>query len=341
MAHRLDPELAAAIGANEAPPLDHLPTAEEARAFLDKVSVGPFKAYMKPHLPPDSVYTLHDRKAPVEGGEITVRCLVPVVEDENETFPVYVNMHGGGWTLGNIELDDYALRKLCVDEKIAIVNVEYRLAPEHRFPTAVTDCISALRWVVLNAALLRADLTKGFLVGGHSAGGNLAAVLAHETLLDPFFRDTPGRQITGQLIREPLVVHPDAVPESLKLQMTSMEENRNVPPLPSAFIVHFFTFYKPVPTDPRFSPLLYAPELHAAVAPTFIQGMACDPLRDDARAYAKTLNDAGVACRYPGLSHGFHYNYPGLEAAKKVRADVVEGVRWLLGRENKFDGASA
>ncbi|KAI0632567.1 Alpha/Beta hydrolase protein [Trametes polyzona] len=311
MAHLLDPELAAALGPFVTEEPDHLPSAEEARAFYDNEVIAPFKAYMKPYLPPDSAYEVQDRMIAVEGGEITVRCLVPVVEDEQETFPVLVNMHGGAWSIGSIELDDYPLRQLCVDLKLAVVNVGYRLAPEYRFPTAVNDCMSALKWVcnppplphppvaltesanegtqvVLNAALLRADLTKGFLVGGHSAGANLAAVLAHETPLAPFFRDTPGRRITGQLVREPLVVHPGAIPDWVKAQMTSMRENASMPPFPLALMAHLMGFYAPEPTDPRFSPLLYAPNVHAAAAaaPAFVQGIGCDPLRDDARACA-------------------------------------------------------
>lgn len=209
----------------------------------------------------------------VEGGEIIVRCVVPVVEDAHDTFPVLVNMHGGGkyeeclriltrdpnglqfylslgWSVGSVELDDYFLRQLSVDLKLSTVNIEYRyahdlmlrrgthshqpcrLAPEHPFPTAVNDCLAALKWVstyipprvclpflipiphlqvVQNTELLKADLKKGFLVGGQSAGGNLAAVLAHETLADPFFAG-PGRQLTGQVLREPLLIHPDAYP---------------------------------------------------------------------------------------------------------------------------------
>ncbi|KAI0632572.1 Alpha/Beta hydrolase protein [Trametes polyzona] len=342
MAHPvLDPELAAAVGpyTNEEPA--RLPTVEEARAYFENYVTAPFKEYMKASLPPASTYSVQDRTIPVEGGEIVVRCLVPVVGDEQETFPVLVNLHGGGWTVGSIELDDYPLRKLCVELKLSVVNVEYRLAPEYPFPTAVMDGLAALRWVVTNAALLRADLKKGFLVGGHSAGANLAAVLAHETLLDPFFRDTPGRRLTGQLIREPVIVHPDAVPAELKPQMTSLAENRYVPPLGGAMVEHLIRIYAPVPTDPRFSPLLYAPEVRAKAPPAFIQGMGCDPLRDDARAYTRALGEAGVRHRYieyPGFSHGFHYNYPGLSAGAKVRADVVQGIQWLLGRESVLDG---
>ncbi|KAL1938393.1 hypothetical protein VTO73DRAFT_11633 [Trametes versicolor] len=332
-----DSELAALMVAPPAaPPSDgppHVPTIAELRAHFDRYVAGPFITYQKPLLPAESAYTLRDQKVAVEGGEITVRTVVPVAEDEHETFPVLVSIHGGGWSVGSVDIDDYFLRKLTVDLKLTTVNVEYRLAPEHPFPTAGNDCLAALKWAVQNTPLLKADLTKGFLVGGHSAGANLAAVLAHEARDDPFFAG-PGRQLTGQVIREPCSIHPDAYPEEWKSTLRSMEENKDMPPLPRAIVEALINFYKPSPTDPRFSPLLYAS--HAGVPPAFVQGIELDPLRDDARAYADALAAAGVSVRhiqYPGVSHGFHYNYPTIKIAVKVREEVVQGIRWLLGQE--------
>ncbi|EIW57077.1 uncharacterized protein TRAVEDRAFT_49887 [Trametes versicolor FP-101664 SS1] len=330
-----DPELAAAMGTPLAPGegLQHPPTMAEARAHFEQVAIAPFKAFQEPLLPSASAYILRDETVLVEDGEIIIRCVVPVVEDAHDTFPVLVNMHGGGWSVGNIELDDYFLRQLSVEHKLSTVNIEYRLAPEHPFPTAVNDCLAALKWVVQNTELLKADLNKGFLVGGQSAGGNLAAVLAHETVKDPFFTG-PGRQLTGQVLREPLLVHPDAYPTELKHVLLSMEENANVPPLPRTAIYHAIGLYNPPPADPRFSPLLYP--AHTGVAPAYVQGLEHDPLRDDAHAYAAALRAAGVPVRYiqyPGVTHGFHYEYPAITAAVKARAELVQGIQWLLGQE--------
>ncbi|EIW57091.1 uncharacterized protein TRAVEDRAFT_49901 [Trametes versicolor FP-101664 SS1] len=331
-----DPELAAlmppvpAAGIAGAP---HLPTIAELRAQFDQCVTAPFKAYQEPLLPPSYVYSLRDETVAVEGGEIIVRTVVPVVEDEGETFPVLVHIHGGGRCVGSIELDDYFLRKLSVDLKLATVNVEYRLAPEHKFPTAINDCLAALKWVVPNEPLLKADLNKGFLVGGHSAGASLAAVVVHEARDDPFFSG-PGQQITGQVIREPLVIHPEVYPDELKPFLLSMNENADLPPIPRASIDRNISWYNPPPADPRFSPLLYPS--HANLPRAFVQGMELDPLRDDAREYARALRAAGVTVRhieYPGVTHGFHYGYPAISAAVKVRADLVQGIRWLLEKE--------
>ncbi|KAI0364164.1 hypothetical protein BV20DRAFT_974744 [Pilatotrama ljubarskyi] len=327
----MDPEFAAAVaplvGQKQASP----PTIAEARAEFDQGVTAAFKAYLQPSLPPDSAYTVRDEIVDVDGGQISVRCLVPVVEDERETFPVFVNIHGGGWSVGTVELDDYFLRILCDKLKMSVVNVEYRLAPEHPFPTPVDDCFAALKWTVLNTPLLKADLKKGFIVGGHSAGANLSAVLAHMARDDPFFQ---GRQLTGQLLREPMVVHPDAYPEDLKSELGSMKENADVPPLSADTIMLLYGLYGAPPSDPRFSPLLYPS--HRALPRAYIQAMALDPLRDDALVYDKVLRAACVETKlvmFPGVSHDFHYNFPAISLAAKVREDVVEGLKWLLGRE--------
>ncbi|CDO77116.1 hypothetical protein BN946_scf184592.g12 [Trametes cinnabarina] len=192
--------------------------------------------------------------------------------------------------------------------------------------------LTTRRQTVENTSLLKADLSKGFLVGGMSAGANLSAVLAHIVRDDPFFE---GRRLTGQLLREPIVCHPDAYPEEWKSGFRSMEKNKDMPPVTRALLHQFFGWYAAPAADPRFSPLLYPS--HAGLARAYIQAMELDPLRDDALVYARALRHAGVAVRldlYPGVSHGFHYVWPHLKASAKVRSDLVEGVKWLLSQEN-------
>ncbi|OJT13403.1 AB hydrolase superfamily protein B1A11.02 [Trametes pubescens] len=303
----------------------------EARAFFKEWLTIPFKAYSVQHLPSETTYTVRDEIIAVDDGSFSVRCIVPVGDDEHETFPVLVYIHGGGWSSGDVELDDYHLRKVAVDLKLSIVNVNYRLAPEHPFPTAVNDGLAALKWIVSNAPLLKANLSKGFIISGHSAGANLSTVLSHEARDDPFFRG-PGRQLTGQLLREPMVIHPDFHPEELKAELRSIEEH---PPPPVVRAV--MEFYNPDPLDPRFSPLLYPS--HVGVPRAYVQGMGLDSFRDDARVYVKALRQAGVESKYteyPGVSHGFHYSTPETEIAVKVRADLEEGLKWLLGRESSL-----
>ncbi|KAI0328847.1 hypothetical protein GY45DRAFT_1419728 [Cubamyces sp. BRFM 1775] len=330
----MDPEFAAALtkaGLIDAKPPPPPSTAAEARAGFDMTVLKAYKAFLEPHLPPSDTYTVTDRPIPVEGGEISVRTLVPVVADQNETFPVIVYIHGGGWTIGSVELDDYVLRGNCVRQKIVIVNVEYRLASEHPFPTAVDDCYAAVKWTASNAALLKADLSKGFLVGGESAGANIAAVLAHVAQDDPFFE---GRRLTGQLLCEPSVCHPAAYPESLKSKFKSIQEFTAMPPLSKETIEKFYEWYNAPPSDPRFSPLLYPS--HQGLPRAYFQAMGFDALRDDALVYAEVLREAGVDTKvdiYPGVGHGFYYAFPSLTAAAKVREDAEKGIKWLLGRD--------
>ncbi|THH13380.1 hypothetical protein EW146_g6833 [Bondarzewia mesenterica] len=188
----------------------------------------------------DSEYRVEDHNVAVENGEIRVRCLIPTPAGvQGRTYPVLVWYHGGGiaspryhsarmsfmliflpqgWALGDIELDDLVLRPICVELQIVIVNVEYRRAfpavlshaPEHPFPIGVNDCYAALKWAAEHDAQLSVNLSQGFIVGGASAGGNLAAVMALRARDDPFFK---GRALTGQLLDYPATIHADGYPE--------------------------------------------------------------------------------------------------------------------------------
>ncbi|KAJ8462286.1 hypothetical protein ONZ51_g11002 [Trametes cubensis] len=302
----------------------------DSRALFDNFVTQPHAAFHESILPPKGTYTVQDHPVAVEGGEISVRSLVPVVEDANETFPVLVFIHGGGMCLGGIELDDYALRGWCVRHKISIVNVGYRLAPENPFPTAINDCHITLQWVVSNASILKADLSKGFIVGGHSAGAYVSAVLAHIARDDPFFE---GRRLTGQLLREPTVCRYQAYPESLKAKFRSIEENKDVPPVTKDQLDRLRAWYNAPPTDPRSSPLLYPS--HEGLPRAYIQASQLDVLRDDGLVYAEVLKEAGVEVKmdlYPGVGHGWYYNDPTSAASARAREGVEEALEWLLGR---------
>ncbi|KAI0655775.1 Alpha/Beta hydrolase protein [Cubamyces menziesii] len=321
----MDPEYAAALDKAVAfksirPPS----TVTEARVIFDKFFVSAQNTFLEPHLPPDQLI-------PVDGGEISARCLVPVVDDDSETFPVLLYIHGGGFSLGGIEMDDYTLRIRCVQHKISIVNVAYRLAPEHPFPTPVNDCYAALKWTASNVSLLRGDLSKGFLIGGESAGANLSAVLAHMARDDPFFE---GRRLTGQYLCEPNICHYAAYPESLKPMFRSVEGFPAMPTLSRQAIERYYRWYNAPPSDPRFSPLLYPS--HQGLPRTYIQAMELDPLRDDAFVYTEVLREAGVETKMDlnrGVTHAFYSCFPALAAAARVRENAERGFEWLLRRE--------
>ncbi|KAM5545776.1 hypothetical protein V8D89_000814 [Ganoderma adspersum] len=328
----MDPEYAVVVAPLlNAPKPKVLPTVDQIRAHFSENVITPMQKFHANRLPPVSTYTLKDRNVAVDGGEIPLRCVIPVADDDSQTFPVYVNIHGGGGCIGTIHLDDYVLRRISVDLQIAIVNVGYRLAPEFPFPTGINDCYAALKWTIENAQSLKVDVSKGFLVGGHSAGANFSAVLAQQARDDPFFA---GRQITGQLLREPVTIHPDGYPESLKDELRSIEENEENPTLTATILRHLLHTYGGPPSDPRMSPLLYSS--HEGLPPAYIQVMGLDPLRDDGIVYGKALKAARVKTKidlYPGVGHGFHYNFPNITLAETVRNDAVKGLKWLLGRD--------
>ncbi|KAI0708757.1 Alpha/Beta hydrolase protein [Cerioporus squamosus] len=349
----MDPEYAAALAANAAnAPTAYQsasPTIEELRAgFVQAVTI-PHKKYHEERLPPASSYVVEDKRIPGPEGDILVRCVVPVVSDETRKFPVLLWIHGGGGCVGDIEIDDYHLRRISVDLQIVTVNVEYRLAPEHPFPAAHDDCYAALKWTADNAATLKGDLSLGFLIGGHSKGANLAASLAHVARDHPFFE---GRQLTGQLLREPAVVdsESDSVPDEYKADYKSMDENGNNPPL-SRPVINYFRRESLRPTHvelelmfacnnfhPHYAPLLYPS--HEGLPPAYIQVLDLDPLRDDGIIYEKALRRQEcerrlISRRYPGVSHGFHMSFPTIKLAEKGREDVLKGLKWLLGREEQ------
>jgi len=288
------------------------------------------KEHNRPNLPPVTKYKLQDHKVPVAGGEITVRALIPVSENETESsrvFPLLFWIHGGGWMLGNLDLDDFYLRNVCVDLQIVIINVDYRLSPENPFPTGLNDCYAALKWAASNPSLFNVSLDEGFIIAGQSAGANGAAAISHRVIKDPFFDDKP---VTGQLLQIPMVCHPDAYPAMYKSELLSVEQIRDAPFLSRAQLDTIMKYLQAPPSDPDMSPLLSA---HEGLPPMYAQVCGWDPLRDEGLLYERVLREAGVITKldiYPGVLHGFHLAFPKIEAGIRFDRDFRNGIRWLL-----------
>ncbi|KAI0057885.1 hypothetical protein BV25DRAFT_1811727 [Artomyces pyxidatus] len=277
---------------------------------------------------PESKYRVQDHKVSVEGGEITVRVVIPKSGDAGATYPLVVWLHGGGWALGNLDQDDCSLRLLSIELQATIVNVDYRLAPRYPFPTGLNDSYAAVKWAALNADQISVSLAKGFIVGGLSAGGNLAAVIAHRARADPFFRDKP---LTGQHLSIPATLHYEAYPEKYKSELRSWEDNKDAKILNEDSIRRFYKHYQAPADDPELSPALYPS--HAGLPPAHIQVCGLDPLRDEGILYARLLRDAGTPTRldiYPGVPHGFQTMAPNISAALKLKDDTYSGFRWLF-----------
>ncbi|EIM80571.1 uncharacterized protein STEHIDRAFT_67589 [Stereum hirsutum FP-91666 SS1] len=282
-----------------------------ARKGLELVGVE-LKRILGPSLPKDTEYNVLDHKIEsINGEEFEIRCLVPTPAGQSEeTSPLLVWYHGGGWAAGQIDQDDYDLRMMCVEVGICIVNVNYRRAPEHLFPTFIEDSYAALKWALTNAPELHASPAKGFIISGQSAGGEIAAVLSHWARDDPFFQGE-GKRLTGQLLQYPLVLHPAS--ESIyKEELVSMEQNNDptAPMLtggdcswyagthlvsPLTYFTGYIGLTKASATDPNFSPILFPS--HSNLPPMVMMICGMDPLRDQDFLYERVLRESGVKTR--------------------------------------------
>jgi acetyl esterase len=225
---------------------------------------------------------------------LPARVYVPAaLATSSDPRPTLVFFHGGGYFLGGLASHDSACRMLARESGVQVIAVDYRLAPEHPFPAAYDDAAAAYAWVVEHAEDLRVD-TARLAVGGDSAGGNLAAGVAlyaaHERL-----------PLAFQLLIYP-VVDPTASTESRRLFAEGFY-------LTQGFIDLANECYVPDPagrTDPRVAPL--RADVPPGLAPAHVATAGFDPLRDEGEAYARKLQDAGVAVelrRHEGLIHGF------------------------------------
>jgi acetyl esterase len=234
--------------------------------------------------------------APGPAGAIPLRLYRPKGATAAALLPVLIYYHGGGWVIGDLDSHDVLCRQLCNASGAAVISVDYRLAPEHRFPAAVEDGNAALFWIADNAASLGIDATR-LAVGGDSAGGNLAAVAAIAA------RDRGGPALRLQLLIYPAV--------DFAAQSASYTSEADILPLTDKAMVWFQDHYlgsdkRAAAQDWRASPLR-APS-HANLPPAFILTAEHDVLRDEGRVYANTLEAAGVAAEranFPGMIHGF------------------------------------
>jgi acetyl esterase/lipase len=211
---------------------------------------------------------------------------------------------------------------------------------EHPFPVGPNDAWDALQWTATNFLtsphlIGAAPREKGFLVGGTSAGGNFAAVVAHlakDAKLDP--------PLTGQYLSIPAVLPPSVVPEKHKSKYLSAEQNTEAPILSKSIRDVFLGAYHPDMSSELFVPFNH-PSGHDGLPPAYFQICGLDPLRDEALIYEEVLRtECGVKTRldiYPGLPHGFWAFFPMLSSSKKLKKDTIKGVAWLLGSEVDVD----
>jgi acetyl esterase len=216
---------------------------------------------------------------------------VRVYRPSSDILPALVFFHGGGWTIGDLDTHDVLCRQLAAGARCAVFSVDYRLAPENPFPAAVDDAVAATKYLISNPGPLKIDASR-IAVGGDSAGGNLAAVVALE--------------LRKHNLAFQLLIYPAT---DQRCEFDSHSRNGEGYLLTKDAIGFFRGGYLPDAndwTDWRASPLLAAD--HRGVAPAYVLTAGFDPLLDEGRAYAKKLSAAGVAVEYreyADMVHGF------------------------------------
>jgi len=284
----LDPDdetLLAMIRTAGRPPFETL-TPEEAR-----VAFRAGRAAVQP--PPQDVAEVRDLSCPGPLGEIGLRAYRPLGAATEEVLPALVYFHGGGWLLGDLESHDTVCRHLANGARCRVVSVDYRMAPEHRFPAAVDDSAAATRWIIAQAAALGIDPAR-VAVGGDSAGGNLSAVMALMA------RDGDLPPLAYQLL---------IYPATDMTMTTRSSQTVNIGILTYNTMKWFIDHYLNGPndrTDWRASPLRAA-DL-SGVAQALVLTCSYDPLCDEGIAYAQRLEREGVRVthlHYSDQMHGF------------------------------------
>jgi acetyl esterase len=307
----------------------------QCRTFLDLITAGggPPLEQMTPQeirtqraahaaemaklaVPFEEVARMEDRTIPGPAQGIPIRIYWPKLE---KNLPALVYYHGGGWVVGSLDGVDRTCRALANASGCVLVSVDYRLAPEHKFPAATEDADAALRYVADRASELGLD-PKRIAVGGDSSGGNLAAVVAQIS------RDRGDPQVAFQLLIYPVTDFDDDRP--------SLHEFAQGYLLTKPGMAYFWAHYLLRPEDgrhPHASPM--KAESLAGLPPALVITAEFDPIRDQGEAYAERLREAGVPAstkRYDGVIHGFFNLGGALDAGQQAVAESAAVLKTAL-----------
>jgi len=307
------PEIAGLLeqmGAEPMPAFSSL-SPEGARAFIKEMFPDPEQ--------PTQVGDIMELS--ITDNAIPIRVYIPEGEGP---YPTFVYYHGGGWVVGDLDTHDETCRVLSSEADCMVVSVDYRLSPEHKFPTPLEDCYAALEWVEQNAETMQID-TDNVFVGGDSAGGNLAAAVALRA------RDEGGPDIARQVLIYPVT--------DRNFDTPSYEENGEGGMISEDDMRWFWKHYLRTELDGKHP---YASPMQAqsleGLPPATVATCGLDPLRDEGAAYADRLRDAGISVdhrNYDDCIHGIAQMVVepmDLTRARELLDDVVTDLRGTIDR---------
>jgi acetyl esterase len=264
---------------------------------------------------PEAGVTVKDMSVPVDGGSVPVHIYTP---EGKGPFPVMVYYHGGGFVIADTKTYDASPRALAKMAKAIMVAVDYRQAPEHKFPAAPNDAYAAYLWTIQHAAEFNGD-PKRVAVGGESAGGNLA------TVVSMMARDKHAQMPVHELLVYPVVGNDMNTP--------SYQRNANAKPLDKPMMAWFFKHYGADPSSPYALPMKAA-SLKGLPAATIVAA-EIDPLESEGRAYADKLKKDGVKVdyhEYKGVTHEFFGMGAVVPEAKNAEQFAADGLKKAFGK---------
>jgi acetyl esterase len=280
-----------------------------------------FRDLMRFSESPPPIADVADRTLPGPEGPIRIRVYTPL-EVPAGRLPGLIWFHGGGLVAGSIATHDTVCRVLADAIRCRLVSVEYRLAPEHKFPAAVMDCLAATTWVIDNAAALDIEADR-VAVGGDSAGGGLAAIVCQ------MVRQMSGRTLSYQLLLCPILDYAGTTSSRL-----AFAEDRLVSRTMMDHDLELYLSPGIAPDDPLISPLCASNV--SLLPPAYIHTAEFDPMRDEGRAYADRLAASGVKVCYtchPGMIHLFY-------AMTRVIPYALPAIQRLGGEIRAFSGGA-
>jgi acetyl esterase len=303
----VDPQIQALLDKGAGVPATHTLSVAVARTQ--------YEARIALMAPPAEIAAVREQTIDGPGGGLRIRVYTP---HGGGPFPLLVFFHGSGFVLCSLDTHDGMCRNLCAGAACVVASVDYRLAPEHKYPAGIDDCVHATSWAAAHAAELGADPTR-IAIAGDSAGANMAAVTALR------LRDEGGPALGGQLLLYPVTdYHTPGTP--------SYRENAEGYGLTLETMKWFWDHYLSDPSEaahPHAAPLRAASL--AGLPPALVITAEYDPLRDEGELYAERLRAAGVPTamsRYPGVNHGFMF-WTGI--VDKAGAAMNESCAWLRG----------